>query len=113
MRPTSPLDALEARCVAVGIDCSRAAEDAVAARIMQARLDRLAGRVPVLPVVPSRALPVLTVREREVAILAARGTSNRQIAEDLGLSVRTVEGHLYQVFAKLAVSTRTELTEVL
>ena len=106
------LDALEARCVAVGIDCSRAAEDAVAARIMQARLDRLAGRVPVLPVVPSRALPVLTVREREVAILAARGTSNRQIAEDLGLSVRTVEGHLYQVFAKLAVSTRTQRTEV-
>ncbi|WP_077490269.1 LuxR family transcriptional regulator [Sinomonas mesophila] len=107
------LDSLEARCVAVGIDCSRASEDAVAARIMQARLDRLAGRVPVLPVVPSRALPVLTVREREVAILAARGTSNRQIAEDLGLSVRTVEGHLYQVFAKLAVSTRTELSEVL
>ncbi|WP_229232198.1 response regulator transcription factor [Sinomonas cyclohexanicum] len=79
---------------------------------MQARLDALAGKVTVLPVAPSQASPVLTQREREVAVLAATGTSNRRIAEDLGLSVRTVEGHLYQVFAKLSVANRSELAGV-
>ena len=57
--------------------------------------------------------PVLTEREREVAALAAAGTSNRRIADLLGLSVRTVEGHLYQVFSKLGVSTRGDLTAIL
>ncbi|WP_235780216.1 helix-turn-helix transcriptional regulator [Sinomonas notoginsengisoli] len=103
------LDALESRCAAVALDRAREAGDAMMVRLMQARLDALAGRVPVLPVAPSHAPPVLTQREREVAALAATGTSNRRIAEDLGLSVRTVEGHLYQVFAKLSVSTRSEL----
>ncbi|GAB4099089.1 hypothetical protein GCM10028789_12530 [Sinomonas halotolerans] len=108
------LDALEARCVAVAIDAARDAGDTVTVRLLQTRLDRLAGtRVPVLPVVPRTSLPSLTVREQEVAALAARGTSNRQIAEDLRLSVRTVEGHLYQVFSKLGVANRAELAAVL
>jgi DNA-binding CsgD family transcriptional regulator len=107
------LDALESRCAAVALEAARERGDVVMLRVMQARMDALAGRLPVLPVTPSRVLPVLTVREREVAVLAARGTSNRKIAEDLGLSVRTVEGHLYQVFAKLSVSTRSELAGIL
>ncbi|GAA2200369.1 helix-turn-helix transcriptional regulator [Sinomonas flava] len=107
------LDALESRCAAVALEKASEQGDTVTLRLMQARLDALAGRLPVLPVAPSRALPVLTVREREVAVLAAKGTSNRKIAEDLGLSVRTVEGHLYQVFAKLSVSTRSELAGIL
>ncbi|MDQ4490337.1 helix-turn-helix transcriptional regulator [Sinomonas sp. ASV486] len=107
------LDALESRCAAVALDVAHEINEVVVARFMQARLDTLAGRVVILPVVPSRAPRVLTQREREVAALAAMGESNRRIAEDLGLSVRTVEGHLYQVFSKLAVSTRTELAEFL
>jgi DNA-binding CsgD family transcriptional regulator len=103
------LDAVESRCAAVALDKARSRGNTVMAHLMQARLDALEGRVAVLPVTPSQATPTLTQREQEVAVLAAAGTSNRRIAEDLGLSVRTVEGHLYQVFAKLSVSNRGEL----
>jgi DNA-binding CsgD family transcriptional regulator len=48
----------------------------------------------------------LTAREYDVAGQAAQGLSNRQIAEKLHLSTRTVELHLSRVFAKLGVSSR-------
>ena len=51
----------------------------------------------------------LTVREEEVVRLAARGMSNKSIAHQLGISRRTVEGHLNHVFDKLGTSSRTEL----
>ncbi len=51
----------------------------------------------------------LSGREREVAELVAAGKRNREIADSLFLSVRTVEGHLARVFRKLEVSSRTEL----
>lgn len=54
--------------------------------------------------------PVLTSRELEVAMNAAAGRSNRQIGEELQLSVRTVEVHLGRVFGKLGVRNRVELT---
>lgn len=57
----------------------------------------------------ARDLVQLTSREREISALAAAGRSNRQIANDLGLSARTVEGHLQQVYTKLGISSRTEL----
>lgn len=56
----------------------------------------------------SGAVP-LTPRELQVARQAIRGMSNRDIASKIGVSVRTVEGHLYQVFAKLGITSRTEL----
>jgi predicted ATPase/DNA-binding CsgD family transcriptional regulator len=52
----------------------------------------------------------LTDREREIATLAARGLTNRQIAEQLVLSVRTVETHVSRVLTKLGFSTRGQLT---
>jgi DNA-binding CsgD family transcriptional regulator len=52
----------------------------------------------------------LTDREREVAALVVLGTSNREVATRLHLSVRTVEVHLARVFAKLDVHSRTELS---
>ncbi|WDF34258.1 LuxR C-terminal-related transcriptional regulator [Arthrobacter agilis] len=58
-------------------------------------------------------LELLTAREREIAELAAAGSSNRAIAERMFVSVRTVEGHLYQVYTKVKVRTRAELAEVL
>jgi DNA-binding CsgD family transcriptional regulator len=58
------------------------------------------------------AISMLTARECEVANAAAAGISNRRIAEHMHVSVRTVEGHLYQVYAKLHVASRAELREL-
>ncbi|WP_394941426.1 LuxR C-terminal-related transcriptional regulator [Psychromicrobium sp. YIM B11713] len=52
---------------------------------------------------------VLTKRERTIVSLVAKGATNREIAESLTLSVRTVEGHLYRSYAKLGVSGREDL----
>jgi DNA-binding CsgD family transcriptional regulator len=51
----------------------------------------------------------LTPREREIARLAAAGLSNKQIAERLFLTHRTVAAHLYQVFPKLGITSRAAL----
>ncbi|HVK35045.1 MAG TPA: LuxR C-terminal-related transcriptional regulator [Microlunatus sp.] len=51
----------------------------------------------------------LTQRESEVAALAARGLSDRRIAEELVLSVRTVHSHLASAYRKLGIRSRTEL----
>ncbi len=50
----------------------------------------------------------LTDRELEVLRLAARGMTNQAIGAELGISDRTVQGHLANVYEKLGVSTRTE-----
>ncbi|WP_156688908.1 helix-turn-helix transcriptional regulator [Mycobacterium sp. Marseille-P9652] len=53
--------------------------------------------------------PQMTDREREIVNLVAAGLSNRQIADRLVVSVRTVEGHVYRIFAKLGVERRDQL----
>ena len=53
--------------------------------------------------------PTLTRRETEVAALAARGLTNRDIAARLFLSVRTVEVHVDHILTKLGFRTRTQL----
>ncbi|MBF4993021.1 AAA family ATPase [Arthrobacter gandavensis] len=55
----------------------------------------------------------LTGRERVIARQAAAGTSNKMIAAELSISVRTVEGHLYQIYSKLHVGSRRELAKLL
>jgi DNA-binding NarL/FixJ family response regulator len=55
-----------------------------------------------------RLLDVLTSREYRVLGLVAQGRRNAGIAAELGISLRTVENHLYRIFQKLAVSSRTE-----
>lgn len=107
---TLELDAVEARCMALAVDFARQDGDSISARTAQARLDILAATVANLPIVPSSGSPLLTSRERQIARLAGRGASNRDIALEMGVSVRTVEGHLYQVFTKLGVTSRGDLT---
>ncbi|AOT03840.1 helix-turn-helix transcriptional regulator [Arthrobacter sp. U41] len=55
------------------------------------------------------ALGLLTRRERDIVALAVRGLSDRQIAAELQVSIRTVEGHLYRSYAKLNVKGRDQL----
>ncbi len=55
----------------------------------------------------------LTVREREVAELAATGMSDREIAAKLIVSVRTVESHLASSYRKLGIASRRELAALL
>lgn len=60
----------------------------------------------------AEALP-FTDREREIVMLLATGLSNRQVAERLTLSVRTVESHIYRAMAKTGTRGRDELIELL
>jgi DNA-binding CsgD family transcriptional regulator len=57
-------------------------------------------------------LPI-TDREREIANLVAAGLTNREVADRLGLSVRTVDGHLYRIFAKLGLEDRDQLARLM
>ncbi|MFK0256591.1 AAA family ATPase [Streptomyces sp. NPDC090445] len=52
----------------------------------------------------------LTPRERQIARLVARAHTNRQIADDLVISERTVESHVRNILAKLGYANRTEMT---
>ncbi len=84
---------------------------------------RMTGRAQVLArqidggidqtLVPHEPVIGLSRREQEVAALAAAGMSNADIAQRLVVSVRTVESHLYQVFAKLGITSRADLERYL
>ena len=52
----------------------------------------------------------LTKREQQIAALVASGLSNREIAEKLVISKRTVDAHVDHIFAKLGISSRVQLT---
>ena len=58
--------------------------------------------------VKEKTLDVLTEREMTIIKMAAQGKSNVQIADELKLSVRTIESHLGAIFNKLGVGSRTE-----
>jgi DNA-binding CsgD family transcriptional regulator len=64
------------------------------------------GRMSAVSASPKDAL---TTGERRVAVLAAQGLTNREIAERLYVTVRTVESHLSNAYRKLGAQTRTEL----
>jgi DNA-binding CsgD family transcriptional regulator len=57
--------------------------------------------------------PLLTPQEREIALLAATGMTNREIATQLYVSPRTVSAHLYRIFPKLGVTSRAALRDAL
>ena len=72
---------------------------------------RIAGGRPRRPV--RSGIDALTPQERRVALLAAEGLSNREVAERLFVSERTVETHLQHVFQKLGVGRRAGITPLL
>ncbi len=58
-------------------------------------------------------LASLTDREREVALLVAAGKLNKQVADELGIAIRTVEVHRARAFTKLGLRSAAELATLL
>jgi DNA-binding CsgD family transcriptional regulator len=83
---------------ALEIDAARAAFESLGAAPDAARLDRVAGTGG------------LSAREVEVLLFVAAGKSNREIAAALVISERTVERHVSNIFAKLAITSRAAAT---
>ena len=81
---------------------------------LQGRVRRLLDHLGEPPQqVDSEAMASLTAAERRVAALAAEGLTNRQIAEQLLVSVKAVEWHLSNAYTKLGIASRKELPEAL
>lgn len=80
------------------------------ARRLEARAATLLAACAGLALPPLPAPRLLSERETEVAMLALQGLSSRRIAEQLVLSVRTVDNHLASVYRKLGVRGRQALT---
>ncbi|MFJ7495172.1 AAA family ATPase [Streptomyces sp. NPDC097727] len=72
---------------------------------------RAAGRL--VPQADGRSRASLTAQEREIAELAATGLTNKQIAERLFISHRTVGAHLYQIYPKLGIASRVALRDAM
>ncbi|WP_217145873.1 LuxR C-terminal-related transcriptional regulator [Streptomyces sp. AC627_RSS907] len=100
------LFAAEAHAQAAG-----AHRDPSAARTARTRAVALARRCEGArtPALSGLALGELTARQRQIVTLAAAGLSNRQIAERLTLSVRTVGNHLYSAYTRLGAGDRGAL----
>ncbi len=62
---------------------------------------------PLAALIPSGVVGHLTAREREILTLLCDGTTNQQIAHRLSLSTNTVKAHLYSIFKKIGVASRT------
>ncbi|AXJ10397.1 LuxR family transcriptional regulator [Arthrobacter sp. PM3] len=91
----------------------RAAGDTLRERMANSQRRRCLDRADDLPgedtAKSDDSLGILTRRERDIVALAVRGLTDRQIAAELQVSVRTVEGHLYRSYAKLNVKGREQL----
>ena len=63
---------------------------------------KAADNAPIAPTTAAR-------REQEVVVLVARGLTNRQIAQELFLSERTIENHVSKILRKLGLASRAEI----
>lgn len=79
-----------------------AGRSAIQAAVAKRLLDTITGRLETLPI------ENLTHREMEVLTQVAQGYTNKAIGVQLGISDRTVQGHLAKIFTKLQASSRTE-----
>ena len=81
---------------------------------LQGRVRRLLDRLGEQPhKVQTEAMAALTVSERRVARMAADGLTNRQIANELVVTVKAVEWHLSHVYRKLGIASRAKLAGTL
>jgi FixJ family two-component response regulator len=72
-------------------------------------LEALDGYQPAFEELPKPALPVLSARQRSVLDRVLEGKPNRQIAEELAISLKTVEFHRSRIMQKFEVRTAAEL----
>jgi len=85
--------------------------------LVRAILEVLAGRTYVTPTLAARTIragaertgAALTQKQREILVRVAQGLRSKQIAYELGLSVRTVESHKYTIMQELGVHSTVEL----
>src|SRR5262249_37402293 len=84
---------------------SRATRLAERAHLLAQRLD-----ASVVDLETLQALATLTAREREIAGMAARGLSDREIGEAIAISARAVEAHLHRAYNKLGITSRADLS---
>jgi DNA-binding NarL/FixJ family response regulator len=82
-------------------------QPAVAAKVLD-KLNALMGQKGGSPTPPTPPVPLLTDREQEILALLAGGARNRDIADTLFISERTVKVHVANVMDKLEAKTRTE-----
>ena len=73
---------------------------------------RLGSRVPVFSAADDDELVELTRRELETLTIAARGVSDKEIAEELCISIHTVKSHMRTILSKLHVNTRRQAARV-
>ncbi len=109
-------DLLAAEAAADAAVCRRKAGEMRDATADERRAASLAERCedPITPALHATEVRArLTPAERETAVLAAAGRSNKEIAEQLFLSPRTVENRLQRVYEKLGISGRTDLPDTL
>lgn len=94
----------------VGLDLAARCESALLGRLIRGEIEASGGR-------PRRertsGAEALTPSERRVADLAAEGLTNREIAESLWITRKTVEHHLGRVYGKLGISARSGLADAL
>jgi len=90
------------------ITCVARGEVWISNEQMRYALDALA-EVPTLRVVNATGRPLLTPREEQVVALVADGLTNRQVADELGLSEHTIKKYLLRIFDKVGTSSRVEL----
>jgi DNA-binding CsgD family transcriptional regulator len=69
-------------------------------------------RTDAAAVSPTPALDRLTASERRVVLSVARGASNREVADDLFISVKTIEYHLQNAYRKLGIHSRVQLAAI-
>jgi DNA-binding CsgD family transcriptional regulator len=94
------------------LDPARATFDRLRAQPWVSRVDAQIQRLTEVRGHPAETAG-LTVKEYEVAQLAARGLTNKQIGVELFLSARTVSTYLYRAYPKLGISTRAALRDAL
>jgi DNA-binding CsgD family transcriptional regulator/tetratricopeptide (TPR) repeat protein len=93
-------------------DLARTAATALGAQPLLDELQLLSGSSPSASRTTARDSESLTTREHEVLTLVATGRSNREIAQQLFISAKTVSVHISNVMAKLDASSRTEAVAI-